>query len=220
MVASHSLERKSRGRQAGGSMGPVPAGIGLTPLSRRPMRLPEDTVTAVLGRPVAAALAGSRLDRPSGATARHVSIVVVTFNNLVLNRLCLESVLAHTDDPHYELIVVDNGSVDGTVDYLQELVAGSPALPVGFHDRNRGCACATNQGLAVARGDALVLLNNDTIAPPGWLSGLLRHLDDPAVGLVGPVTNRAGNEAEIAAPYRTYTELLEYARGYTRVHAG
>ncbi len=40
-----------------------------------------------------------------------------------------------------------------------------------------------------------------------------RHLENPAVGLVGSVTNRAGNEAEIDAPYRTYGELVEYARG-------
>src|SRR5207244_2758369 len=63
----------------------------------------------------------------------------------------------------------------------------------------------------LARGEVLVLLNNDTIVPPGWLAGLRRHLADPRVGVVGSVTNRIGNEAEIPVSYRTYGELLEFA---------
>lgn len=177
-------------------------------------------MAAVLGRRVPATSPRSRINGCPRETGRHVSIVVVTFNNLVLNRLCLESVLGNTDCSSYEVIVVDNGSTDGTATYLQELVAGSAALRVIFNERNLGFACATNQGLAAATGDVLVLLNNDTIVPPGWLTGLRRHLENPAVGLVGSVTNRAGNEAEIDASYRTYRELVEYAQGYTRAHEG
>src|SRR5207248_6575764 len=68
------------------------------------------------------------------------------------------------------------------------------------------------QGLQAAAGDVLVLLNDDTVVPPAWLDGLRRGLADPAVGLLGPVTNRAGNECQIEAPYRTYGDFLRFAR--------
>jgi GT2 family glycosyltransferase len=74
-----------------------------------------------------------------------------------------------------------------------------------------GFAASNNQALSAARGELFVMLNNDTIVPPGWLEGLAAHLDDPGVGLAGPVTNRAGNEAQIETDYRTYGEFLDFA---------
>jgi hypothetical protein len=64
------------------------------------------------------------------------------------------------------------------------------------------------------------MLNNDTIPPPGWLAGLECHLEDPAVGLVGPVTNRIGNTAEIETDYATYGEMLVVADEQARARAG
>jgi hypothetical protein len=58
----------------------------------------------------------------------------------------------------------------------------------------------------------LILLNNDTVVPPGWLGHVTQLLEDASVGLVGPVSNRTGNEAQIKAPYSTYGELVEFAR--------
>jgi hypothetical protein len=69
----------------------------------------------------------------------------------------------------------------------------------------------------------LVLLNNDTIVAPGWLSALARHLADPRVGAVGPVTNRIGNEAELPAEeaaYTTYGEFVATAQQRLEDHAG
>jgi hypothetical protein len=88
------------------------------------------------------------------------------------------------------------------------------------NETNRGFAAANNQGLAMATGDRFVLLNNDTIVPRGWLSRSVRHLDDPRVGAVGPVTNRVGNEAQIETSYRTYAEFERFAHEYTHAHAG
>jgi hypothetical protein len=68
-----------------------------------------------------------------------------------------------------------------------------------------------NQGLGEALGQTLVVLNNDTIVPPGWLDRLHQHLSDPGVGLVGPCTNAAPNESRIATDYRTYGEFVRFA---------
>ncbi|MEW5877089.1 MAG: glycosyltransferase [Acidobacteriota bacterium] len=150
-----------------------------------------------------------------------VSIVVVTYNNLDLTRQCLESVLTRTEWPNYELFVVDNGSTDGTPEYLWELASKDSRLRVICNPENRGFAAANNQALRLAEGEFLVLLNNDTVVPRGWLSGLVRHLSaHPDFGLVGPVTNWIGNEAQIPVGYKRLEDMPRWAEGYVREHDG
>lgn len=147
------------------------------------------------------------------------TIVIVTYNNLALTRLCLDSIVRNTDYPNYEIVVVDNASADGTPAYLRALAAASPHLTVIHNDTNTGFAAANNQGVLRGIGDHVVLLNNDTVVPPGWLSRLLRHLRDPAIGLVGPMTNFVGNEAFVQAEYGTLAEMEAFARARARSHA-
>lgn len=149
-----------------------------------------------------------------------VSIVVVSYFNAPLTRLCLESILARQTWPRIEVIVVDNASTDETRAYLRYLARVRPEVRVILNGENRGFAAANNQGLAIARGDYLVLLNNDTVVPRGWLEPLLARLDDPAVGLVGPVTNFAGNEARIDVDYSSLDQMEAFAERYVREHAG
>jgi len=191
-----------------------PAGMSLEPVSRRPTVLPRPTIEAAQGNPVPA------LDGPLTLGAGSASIVVVTHDGLAFTRLCLESLLANTTDCDFELIVVDNGSGDGTPAYLAKLAERNSRVRVVLNGANFGFAPACNQGLALTGGDHLVLLNNDTMVPPGWLGGLLCHLSQPQVGLVGPVTNRIGNEAEIETDYRTWGEFLDFAHSRAREHAG
>jgi len=188
--------------------------LEIVPTSRWPTILPDSSVRYVLAAPVPTA---AHRSSPTSADMR-VSIVVVSHDNLVFTKMCLASVLSNTEHPDFEVIVVDNGSMDGTPEYLRELVRRHSNVRVLFNDTNRGFAAGNNQGLALATGDVVVLLNNDTIVPPGWLGRLTKHLADPAIGLVGPVTNRAGNEAEVEAPYRTYGEFLDFVEHRTRKH--
>jgi GT2 family glycosyltransferase len=146
--------------------------------------------------------------------------VIVSFDNLVFTRLCLESLLANTEHHPYEVIVVDNCSTDGTGNYLRELAEGHSHVRLVMNRRNIGFAPASNQGLALARGDLLVLLNNDTMVPPGWLMRLAAKLENADIGLVGAVTNRIGNEAEIEASYETWGEFLDFARTQAAEHPG
>jgi GT2 family glycosyltransferase len=203
-----------RGRLPRHGVEPFPATMELTPLSRRPTLLSVETVETVLSRPVPSFQADA-VDR-----RRLVSIVITSFDTLVFTRLCLESLLANTEHPAYEVIVVDNCSTDGTVDYLKELAERHSHVELVLNGRNIGFGPACNQGLALARGDVLVLLNNDTIVPPGWLARLVSKLDDADIGLVGAVTNRIGNEAEIDASYETWGEFLDFARTRAARHAG
>jgi GT2 family glycosyltransferase len=192
----------------------LPAGLALTPISRWPTRLPEETVAAALALPTPAA-------RPNGrGGGPRTSVVLVTHNGLLYSKMCLTSLLAADWASQDELIVVDNASTDGTPDYLEELRRLNPFVRVVLNRQNRGFAAATNQGLNQAAGDALILLNNDTLVADGWRDGLLRWLEDRQIGLVGPVTNRTCNEAQIDAPYRSYEELLEFVRRRRSAHEG
>jgi GT2 family glycosyltransferase len=193
--------------------GLFPESMPLEPVSRRPTVLARETVEAAFAAPL-----GHSQGRP-GATGASASVVVVTHDNLVFTRLCLQSALADAE-AGFELVVVDNGSGDGTPAYLARLAELDSRVKVVLNGANIGFAPACNQGLALASGDHLVLLNNDTMVPPGWLAGLRRHLAEPAVGLVGPVTNRIGNEAEIDTDYRTWGEYLEAAARRAEEHAG
>lgn len=148
-------------------------------------------------------------------TVPRASIIIVTYNNLALSKLCLESVLRNTEYPNYEVIVVDNKSADDTPDYLRALAAQHEHVAVILNDVNHGFAKANNQGIARATGEYLILLNNDTITPPGWLSRLLRHLRDPQIGLLGPLTNFVGNEAKVEVDYHTWAEMEQFAQRQT-----
>ena len=150
-----------------------------------------------------------------------VSIVIVTYNNADLNRLCLESVFARTEWPQFEVIVVDNGSTDGTRALLRELESARKNLTVIANPTNRGFAAACNQGLEAASGNFLVLLNNDTVVARGWLTALVGHLKaNPGIGLIGPVTNAIANEAKVEAGYSDVQDMPAWAAEWTRAHDG
>lgn len=141
------------------------------------------------------------------------SIVILTHNQLSLTQACIESIRAFTPPSPYELIVVDNASTDGTVDWLKQqpdvrLIANSEN--VGFP---RGC----NQGMRLATGDRLLLLNNDTVVTPRWLEQLTACLkSDERIGAVGPVTNHASYFSAVQVSYRNREEMLTFAEDYNR----
>ena len=194
--------------------------LGATILLRRGDR-PLDGLAARLG------WASLRLDggTASAETMRAAfplaSIVIVTHDNLDLNRLCLESLVARTEWPSYEVIVVDNGSTDGTPGMLARFAAAHPRVRVRALPGNLGFPAAVNVALAETAGDPVVLLNNDTVLTRGWLTGLRRHLAaDPALGLVGPVTNAIANEARVDVGYADVGRLPAWAADWCRAHDG
>jgi hypothetical protein len=95
----------------------------------------------------------------------------------------------------------------------------NPFVRVELNARNRGFAAANTQGIGLAVGRVLVLLNNDTLVPRGWRDRLTRVLEDDRVGMVGPVTNRTCNEAQIDSPYLTFGEFEDFARDRARTHS-
>jgi polysaccharide pyruvyl transferase CsaB len=163
-----------------------------------------------------------RFDAMAPAVARtfpKLSIVVVTYNNRELNELCLESLTARTEWPNFEIVVVDNASTDGTPSLLERVAARDPRIRPILNDSNRGFAAASNAGVAASSGEYLILLNNDTVVTRGWAAALVRHLAaDPALGLVGPVTNAISNEARVPVEYTDMAGLPDWARNWALAH--
>ena len=151
---------------------------------------------------------------------KRASIIIVTYNNLDYNKLCLQSIYDKTHYPDFEIIVVDNNSTDGTREFLLQFERTHPGIRVILNDKNVGFAAANNQGIAVATGNHIVFLNNDTIVTPGWLSRLIYYLQDPGIGMVGPVTNWSGNESRIDVPYTSADGIDAFAMNNARQHTG
>jgi GT2 family glycosyltransferase len=108
-----------------------------------------------------------------------VSVVIVNFNRGELLRACLSS-LARQRDVSFETIVVDNGSSDGSADIAEREFR----VKVIRNKENRGFCAANNQGIAVAQGEFIALLNNDAEAEPDWLGELHRACSrSPEVGM-------------------------------------
>ena len=131
------------------------------------------------------------------------SIIIVTYNQLAYTRQCIDSIRMRTDDP-YEIIFVDNGSTDGTPEYLRSL-AGARVI---CNSQNRGFPAAVNQGLEIATGQQILLLNNDVIVTTGWLRRLLETLHaDSRTGMVGPVSNNVSGPQQVPVGYRQLADL-------------
>jgi GT2 family glycosyltransferase len=120
-----------------------------------------------------------------------VSIVTALYNCLPLTRNMHASLLATLPAGlDYEIIYVDDGSTDGTREWLDS-VAG-PSIRVILHEKNLGYAAANNRGAAAARGEVLVLLNNDLVLLPGWLPPMLQGLAQlPRSGVIGNIQHNA-----------------------------
>ena len=118
---------------------------------------------------------------PNPQFSNLVSVIIPHWNAVHHLPTCLDSLRSQTY-PRVETIVADNGSTDGSLELLARDYAWVRVLPLG---ENRGFAGACNAGMRAARGEIVVLLNNDTEADPHWLEEVVaafqRH---PKAGLV------------------------------------
>jgi len=108
-------------------------------------------------------------------------VVVPVFNQLSYTVGCLES-LNTAGIPDSQIIVVDNGSTDGTDQFL----AARSELRVIRNPQNRGCGFAWNQGAQASSALWTVVLNNDVLIAPGWIEGLIGFAEEEQIDVVSP----------------------------------
>lgn len=115
-----------------------------------------------------------------------VSIIIPTRDRVRLLRKCISSILAKTDYPNYEILVIDNGSESrATLRYLRKL-ASDPRIRILRDDRPFNFSALNNEAVKSARGTILALLNNDLeVISRGWLTEMVSHALRPGIGAVG-----------------------------------
>lgn len=148
-----------------------------------------------------------------------VSVILVVYNNPDFTKISIDSILARSKYDNYELIIVDNNSNSETIKVLKTYT-NNKRIKLIFNKTNLGFAGGNNTGLRVAKGEYLILINNDVRVTPGWISRLINHVNKPNVGIVGPVTNNIGNEAKIDIIYNpeNILKLEKEATSYTYSH--
>jgi GT2 family glycosyltransferase/radical SAM superfamily enzyme YgiQ (UPF0313 family)/Tfp pilus assembly protein PilF/glycosyltransferase involved in cell wall biosynthesis/SAM-dependent methyltransferase len=120
---------------------------------------------------------------------RITSIIIPCFNQLDYTKKCLQSIEQHTAVTH-EIILIDNGSTDGTRAYLEKYAKDHEHVRLILNKKNLGFAVANNQAMQIARGDYIMLLNNDVVVTDTWLDRMIGYLEQsPDIAMVGPMSN-------------------------------
>lgn len=139
-----------------------------------------------------------------------VSIVILSYNTLEMLKMCIQSIRAFNYIHSYEIVVVDNASTDGSVEWLKH----QKDLKVILNQKNEGFPVGCNQGIKIAEPDNdIFLLNSDTLLFENSLFWLRMGLyEENNVGSTGSITNHAGNEQMIGTSFLDLDEYYSFAR--------
>lgn len=133
-----------------------------------------------------------------------LSILIVNWNTRDLLTLCLGAIPLAVGEWSHEVVVVDNGSTDGSPEMVR---ADFPWVRLIENGENAGFVRATNQAIAESRGDHLLLLNSDALAPPGSLARMVSFMrDHPDAGAVAP--KLLNPDGSFQASYARFPTLL------------
>jgi GT2 family glycosyltransferase len=132
-----------------------------------------------------------------------VSIIILNYNGGEMFLNCLRSVLK-TEYPSYEVVVVDNGSTDGSIDVAEQMFSRVRCIK---NNRNLGFCVGNNMGIKETRGEYIVLLNNDTVVSQNWLIKLMEEVIKIGTGFFNPkillmdnpkIIDSVGNNLQLA----------------------
>ena len=137
-----------------------------------------------------------------------ISIITLSWDNLDYTKAFVKSIRENTSLP-YELIIVDNGSEFITQKWVEENSDRSIIF-----DKNQGFSKGFNEGIKVAKGEYIMMANNDTEFPPGWDIKLVESLEKyPKVGIVSPVYTNGRRIAQRNEPGIKLIKVGRFKRG-------
>jgi GT2 family glycosyltransferase len=148
-------------------------------------------------------------------------VIIVNWNRCTLLRACLES-LRRQRNVSFEVILVDNGSTDGSVEMARRDFGEACPLTIVENPDNRGFCEANNQGISLARGKFVALLNNDAEADPDWLHSLCAAFEGrPEMGMAASKIVFHDNPGRIdKAGHLIYLDGQNRGRGTGEIDSG
>jgi len=158
----------------------------------------------------------AKITASTDMTSQLTSIIMPNMNGFPHVVHAVESLRHHTPEP-VELIVVDNGSTDGSLQWLQQ----QPDVTIRAMGTNVGAPAARNRGLELARGESIVFCDNDVIFTPKWRSILIDHLQQwPDIGMVGPMTDYVIGRQKVHDSVGCEENLDAFAQRFHALHKG
>ncbi len=151
--------------------------------------------------------------RMSGAP--EVTVCIQAFNRLEKTKRCVEAILTYTQGVDYELLLLDHGSSDGTLEFFQSVHYDRKRI---IHvTKNLGPQYGTCLAMKSFQGQYLVLVTNDTIVTKNWITNMLSCIkSDSQIGMVVPGSSNVSNLQEIPITFSSYQEMQEKAAAYNR----
>lgn len=142
-----------------------------------------------------------------------ISVIIISYNNFhTTTGPCLDS-LKSLSGNRWEIIVIDNGSNDGTQEYLTNYAHQNTNIHIHCNSENRGFAGGNNDGVNLASGEIIILLNSDTVVSQEALLLLSKKLiDHDDWCMIGPMTNEAGNEQLLYVNEREKDKIIDQGK--------
>lgn len=139
-----------------------------------------------------------------------VAIVILTYNNLKYSKKCIDSIRKYNSKTSCEIIVVDNGSTDGTVSWIKK----QKDIKYQLNKENKGFPSGCNQGILMAGSmNDILFLNNDTVVMPNSILNLRLGLyANKETGAIGSVSNNISYFQQIDDTFDTFQEYITYAK--------
>lgn len=136
-----------------------------------------------------------------------ISIITAVYNQLGLNQIFYESLAKHTFHP-FELIIIDNGSTDGSKEYFKSV----GATVIG-NDGNYSYPYCQNQGIRAAKGETLAFLNNDLVVSPDWDKNLIDAMESNGLDIITPCGIEQLETPEATKKIRKRWHFIKYSVG-------
>lgn len=143
-----------------------------------------------------------------------LSIITLTLNNIEYTKKYIESLYRFTND--FELIIVDNASTNGTVDYIESLRLEKDNIKVIYNEDNKGFSKGNNQGIELAEGEYIGFLNNDILLYPNWFDKIKEVFEKENAAFVSPRHINPNYNLTSEHTYIEYFEHFKYEKPYEK----